>query len=593
MASAITARAVSRRVPASRLPVMPCWALQFTANSSTIAFAAVGPQLRPPGELARSITLSATAPAIEADYVVVGAGSAGCVLANRLSEGGAKVLLLEAGPRDWHPMIHVPAGVLKLLYHPRLNWNYASDPDPGVGGRSIHWPRGRVLGGSSSINGMLWIRGNAADYDAWAQMGCTGWSFADVLPYFKSIERYAPGTEERGKQGPILVEDYRTTLALTHRFVAAAQEIGIPFTKDLNGRQQEGVGYSQMSRNGRFRGSTARTFLAEARARPNLRVETKALASRLICDGKRCVGIVIRQGGRDREVRASREVILSAGTINSPHLLQVSGIGPAAHLKSIGVAVVHDLPGVGANLSDHYAVRISHRVKNAVSINELSRGLRLGREVGRWLTTGRGALTFGVSSAQAFARSREGLASPDLQLLFSPASYDQNKFGALERQPGMTIAVSIARPESRGTILAKSPDPFERPSLQPRYLSAGNDLGVALAGVALARRVFAAPALAAHSLGEITPGAGVISRDELAQFVRTQGTTIYHIVGTCKMGEDPMAVVDSRLKVRGLAGLRVIDASVMPTVTTANTNAPTIMIAEKGAAMIRQDAAAT
>jgi choline dehydrogenase len=248
------------------------------------------------------------------------------------------------------------------------------------------------------------------------------------------------------------------------------------------------------------------------------------------------------------------------------------------------------LPGVGANLSDHYAIRISHRVKDAVSINELSRGLRLGREIARWLTTGRGALTFGVSSAQAFARSREGLASPDIQLLFSPASYDQNKFGELEREPGMTIAVSIARPESRGTIMAKSPDPFVRPSLKPNYLSAPNDLRVSLAGIALARRVFAAPALARHSVRETTPSPGVTSQEALADYIRQQGTTIYHIVGTCKMGEDPMAVVDSRLKVRGLNGLRVIDASVMPTVTTANTNAPTIMIAEKGAAMVRQDA---
>jgi choline dehydrogenase len=321
-------------------------------------------------------------------------------------------------------------------------------------------------------------------------------------------------------------------------------------------------------------------------------IETGAFATRLLFEGKRCVGVAFRQRGQDREVRAAREVILSGGTINSPHLLQVSGIGPGAHLKSIGVQVLHDLPGVGANLSDHYAVRISHRAKDAVSINGLSRGLRLAGEVARWLTTGRGALTFGVSSAQAFARSREGLASPDIQLLFSPASYDQNKFGALEREPGMTIAVSIARPESRGTIMAKSPDPFERPSLKPNYLSVPNDLRVALAGIALARRIFAAPALARHSVAEITPGASVSAPEALADFVRQQGTTIYHIVGTCRMGEDPMAVVDSRLRVRGLAGLRVIDASVMPAVTTANTNAPTIMIAEKGAAMIREDAAA-
>jgi len=526
-----------------------------------------------------------------ADYVIVGAGSAGCVLAARLSEGGAQVILLEAGPKDWHPMIHVPAGVLKLLHNPLVNWNYATDPEAGVAGRQIRWPRGRVLGGSSSINGMLWIRGNPADYDGWSQMGCKGWSFDDVLPYFKSIERYAPGEpERRGKSGPILVEDYRTTLALTRRFVDAAQQVGIPFTRDLNGRQHEGVGFSQMSRNGRLRGSTARTFLAQAKGRENLRIETKAFALRLLFAGKRCIGVVFRHKGQDWQALAAREVILSGGTINSPHLLQVSGVGPAAHLQSIGVPLVHDLRGVGANLSDHYAIRISHRVKDAVSINELSRLPRLAGEIARWLTTGRGALTFGVSSAQAFARSREGLASPDIQLLFSPASYDQNRFGQLEREPGMTIAVSIARPESRGTIMAKSPDPFIRPSLKPNYLSVPSDLGVALAGITLARRIFAAPALSQHSVKEITPGPEVGTEEALADYIRRQGTTIYHIVGTCRMGEDPMAVVDSRLKVRGLAGLRVIDASVMPTVTTANTNAPTIMIAEKGAAMIRQDA---
>jgi len=526
-----------------------------------------------------------------ADYVIIGAGSAGCVLASRLSEGGARVILLEAGPKDWHPMIHVPAGVLKLLHHPKVNWNYTTDPEAGIAGRQIHWPRGRVLGGSSSINGMLWIRGNPADYDGWSQMGCKGWSFAEVLPHFKSIERYAPGEpDQRGKDGPILVEDYRTTLSLTRRFVEAAQQVGIAYTLDLNGRQHEGVGYSQMSRNGRLRGSTARTFLAQARGRPNLRIETNAFASKLLFAGKHCMGVVFRQNGQDRSAIAAREVILSGGTINSPHLLQVSGVGPAAHLRSIGVAVVHDLPGVGANLSDHYAIRISHRVKDAVSINELSRLPRLAGEIARWLTTGRGALTFGVSSAQAFARSREGLASPDIQLLFSPASYDQNRFGELEREPGMTVAVSVARPESRGTIMAQSPDPFVRPALKPNYLSVERDLDVALAGIALARRIFAAPALARHSVREITPGPEVGTPVALADYVRQQGTTIYHIVGTCKMGEDPMAVVDSRLRVRGLAGLRVIDASVMPTVTTANTNAPTIMIAEKGAAMLRQDA---
>ncbi|MBU2534404.1 MAG: GMC family oxidoreductase N-terminal domain-containing protein [Alphaproteobacteria bacterium] len=527
----------------------------------------------------------------DCDYLIIGAGSAGCTLANRLSADGSRVILLEAGPRDWHPMIHVPAGVLHLLYNHSVNWMYATDPEPGTANRAIHWPRGRVLGGSSSINGMLFVRGNAADYDNWAQMGCTGWSYADCLPHFKAIESYPPGDDEhRGKSGPLKIEDYRTILPLTHRFVEAAQQAGFPFTPDLSGAQQEGVGYSQMSRNGRFRGSTARTFLAEARARPNLRVETSAMASRLLFDGKRCIGVRFDQKGRARELRADREVIVSGGTINSPHLLHVSGVGPADHLRSIGVDVVHDLRGVGHNLSDHYATRISYRVKDLLSINQYARGPRLVGEIARWLTTGKGALTFGISSAQVFARSREGLASPDIQLLFSPASYDEHVFGTLEKKPGATCAVSIARPESRGTIMATSPNARDKPSIKPNYLSAPNDISVALAGVRHVRRVFQAPALARHVEHEIAPGDHVQTDEQTINFIRANGITIYHPVGTCKMGTDPMAVVDPRLRVRGIAGLRVIDASIMPLVTTGNTNAPTIMIAEKGAAMIREDA---
>jgi len=531
---------------------------------------------------------------MDADYVVVGAGSAGCVIASRLSETGARVTLLEAGPPDRHPWIHIPAGVLKLLRHPVLNWNYTADAGPGSAGREIHWPRGKTLGGSSSINGMLYVRGNPADFDGWAQMGCRGWSFDDVLPFFRKSEHYVQGgdPEVRGKGGVLQVEDYRTILPLTHRFVEAAQAAGFAYSKDLNGRVQEGVGYSQMTRLGRFRGSTARTFLAAAKGRPNLRVETNAQATRLLFEGKRCVGVAFHQRGADREVRAAKEVILCGGAVNSPHLLQISGVGPAAHLQSIGVDVVHDLPGVGANLQDHYVARISHRARNAISINQLARGMRLAGQVARFFVMGNGALTFGVTSAQVFTRSREGLASPDLQLLFTPASYDPSVFGTLEREAGMTVAVCPTRPDSRGSIMAASKDPFAKARITPNYLSAASDGRVLLSGMRQTRAIFAQAPIAQHSVVETLPGPDVTSDEALLDYCRRYATTIYHPVGTCRMGEEnPMAVVDSRLRVHGLGGLRVIDASVMPTLMTGNTNAPTIMIAEKGASMIREDAA--
>ena len=531
---------------------------------------------------------------MQADYVIVGAGSAGCVVASRLAETGASVVLLEAGPRDWHPMIHIPAGIRSLIRNPRVNWNFTTEPEKGTGDRRIEWPRGRTLGGSSSINGMLYVRGAPADFDGWAQMGARGWSYDDVLPYFMKSESYVQGGDPsvRGQDGPLKVQDYRTILPLTHRFVEAAQQAGFPFNPDLNGKTRSGVGYSQMTWRGKYRGSTARTYLAEARSRPNLTVETNAQAGKLLFNGKRCIGATFRRGGQLHEVRANREVIVSGGTVNSPHLLQISGIGPSAHLQSLGIAVTLDLPGVGSNLIDHYVVRVVHRVHDAVTVNDVARWPRVFPEILKFFFTGKGALTFGVTTSQVFADSREGLASPDLQFLFTPGSSHPVKFGQLDEKAGMSCVACVVKPDSRGTIMAASADPFARPAIKPNYLTAHTDALALLSGIRQVRSVFAAPALAQHSSGEIQPGPEIQSDADLLAYARRAGNTLYHPVGTCRMGEDPRAVVDSRLRVRGIEGLRVIDASVMPTLTTGNTNAPSIMIGEKGAAMIREDAAA-
>lgn len=528
---------------------------------------------------------------ISADYVVVGAGSAGCVLASRLSEDGSKVVLLEAGPPDTHPMIHIPAGLGHLIMHPKLNWNYASEPEETSGNRALMWPRGKVLGGSNSINGMLFVRGNAADFDSWAQMGCRGWSYADVLPFFKKMESYSGGDDaHRGRSGPLPVVNYDTVLPATHLFVEAAQEAGFALNPDYNGGHQDGVAYSQMNRRGRFRAATASTYLTEARKRANLRIETRASATRLLTSGKKCTGVAYLQNGTAKEVHAAREVIVASGAVGSPQLLQVSGIGPAAHLNSVGIDVVHDLPGVGNNLVDHYVVRVVHHVKDLITINELQRGFRKAREIIKYFATGRGALTFGVTTSQVYCYSREGLASPDIQFLFTPASYVIGKFLKFEDHPGVLAAVCPTRPSSRGTIMVQTPDPLAYPIIRPNYLSDPDDIRVMIAGVRHLRRIFSTPAFARHNVAETQPGPDVHTDDEIAHFTRTMGSSLYHPVGTCKMGTDPQAVVDPRLKVIGMEGLRVIDASVMPYTTTGNTNAPTIMVAEKGASMIQEDA---
>lgn len=529
---------------------------------------------------------------MEYDFIVIGAGSAGCVIATRLAEAGATVALLEAGGPDHHPFIHIPAGVGNLVYNSKFNWMYSSEPEDSVHGRRIHTPRGKVLGGSGSINGMLYVRGNRADYDGWAQSGCTGWSFDEVLPLFKKSEHYVSGGDSkyRGQGGPLRVEDYRTILPLTHLFVKAAQEAGFPFTNDMNGESQEGVGYSQMTRLGRFRGSTYRAFLARAANRNNIDVRTNTLVSSLILEGRRCVGVRYVRDGVPGELRSRQEVILSAGSINSPQILQLSGIGDPQHLESVGVQPVVPMPEVGKSLSDHYAGRVVYRLKNIQTMNELASGWRLVPEIFKFLFAGRGALTFGVTASSVFCRSSDAVPYPDIQLLFTPASYVFGKALILDDKPGMTVAVCPTRPKSRGSVLISSKDPGVAPKIRFGYLSDPDDIDVMLAGIGHARKILNAPSLAPYIVQETAPGPAITQTKELVQFMRDQGGSLYHPVGTCAMGQSDTSVVDPALKVRGISGLRIADASVIPTLPTGNTNAPTIMIGERAAELILADA---
>ena len=528
------------------------------------------------------------------DYVIVGAGTAGCVLANRLTACGKyTVCLLEAGPSDWNPMIHIPAGFMKTIANPSVNWLYQSEPCPGTNGRTIPMPRGKVIGGSSSINGLIFSRGQKMDFDVWAQKGNRGWSYDDVLPYFCRYESHENSEDKnlRGQSGEMTITDLKWRDPLCEAFIRGAESIGIPRNPDYNGAYQEGTSYVQRTSTGKLRMSAARAFLKPARKRRNLRVITNAHATKILFDGKRATGVAFKRGGfsgRSDEVHASREVIISGGTINSPQLLQLSGIGPTNLLNNLGVEVLHNLPGVGENLRDHYGARLTARAKNVDTINELAHGPKLVGEIIKYFLGRRSILELGPTLVYCFWHSDEMIRNADLQISFTPASYDEGKQAKLDREPGFSLAAWQQRPESLGYVRARNKNPFEKPQIQPNYLSHEEDRRVLLAGIKISRRLMNTEALAPYFDYEGYPGAHVQKDDELLDVARQRSTTLYHLMGTCRMATktDPTAVVDDQLCIHGLQNVRVIDASIMPSMPSANLNAAVMMIAEKGADMI-------
>ena len=528
--------------------------------------------------------------AIEADYIVVGAGSAGCVVAARLSEDpSVRVLVLEAGGSDARFWIHVPLGYGKTITDKSVNWMYETEPDPQLHGRKVFWPRGKVLGGSSSINGLLYVRGQAQDYDHWRQLGNAGWSFEDVLPYFRRSEGRDGPADDRlhGRDGPLGVSDLPDRTELAESYIQAATELGIPRTEDFNGAAQEGVGYYHVTAKHGRRSSAATAFLRPAMKRPNLTVLTEALATRIVLEGRRAAGVAFTQGGVAKQAKAKREVILCGGAINSPHLLMVSGIGPAQHLQESGVAVAHDLPGVGQNLQDHFQARITYRCRYPVTLNDVMMSKWRMMLAGlQYATQRRGPLTISAGQVGIFARTRPELETPDVQFLLIPFSADRPGEG-LNKFSGFLQNCCQLRPESRGEILLRGPDAATYPAIHANYLSSELDRRTLVEGLKLGRRIAARPAMQHWIEAEHLPGADVQGDDGLLEHARRYGGSIFHPSGTCKMGRDRMAVVDEQLRVIGLDGLRVADAAIMPTVVSGNTNAACIMIGEKAADLIR------
>ena len=525
------------------------------------------------------------------DFIVVGAGSAGCVLANRLSASGRhRVLLLEAGPDSRHPWLRIPLGYGKLFTDRRFNWCYQTEPQPECHGRNVIAPRGKVLGGSSSINGLIYIRGQAEDFDHWRQLGNTGWGSDDVLPYFRKAEGNERGANEwHGGDGPLGVSDLRDRHPLAAAYVEAAQQCGYPRNDDFNGAAQEGAGFYQTTTRGGVRSSTAVAYLDPARRRANLKVVSQALATRILFDGRRAVGVEYKVGGETRTARAHVEVIVASGAFNSPQLLQLSGLGPAPLLSPLGIPVIADLPGVGAGLNDHYFARVILRCKEPLSLNDAVRQWHRGAAaVLRYALFSRGYFAIPALSAGCFLRALPSSATPDVQC--SLALYSVQNIGeALHPFSGVTGVCTLLRPESCGFVRIRSADPADAPAIHLNYLGARRDRDTMVAGMKALRKIVQSPAMARHIAEEVEPGPACANDEDILDYVRRRGSTVYHPVSTCRMGQDDKAVVDERLRVRGFGALRVIDASIMPAVVSGNTNAATIMIAEKGADMVLED----
>jgi choline dehydrogenase-like flavoprotein len=530
------------------------------------------------------------------DYIIVGAGTAGCLLANRLSaDPNVRVLLLEAGGKDNYHWIHIPVGYLYLMGNPRADWGFKTAAEPGLNGRSLNYPRGRVLGGCSSINGMIYMRGQARDYDTWRQMGNPGWAWEDVLPYFKQHQdqwALEPGAFDdlHSRGGEWRIELARIRWEILDAFREAAAEAGIPKVEDFNRGDNEGCGYFHVNQKTGIRWNTSKGFLRPVLHRRNLTVETHAMVERLVLGGKRVTGLVMRQKGQQRTVRAAREVILAAGAIGSPQILQLSGIGPGAVLRPFGIEVRHELKGVGENLQDHLQIRCAYKVSGVKTMNERYQSLlqRAGFAA-QYVLTRRGPMTMAPSQLGAFVKSDASRETPNLQYHIQPLTLP--KFGEpLDPFPAFTASVANIRPTSRGWVRIAAPDPAAHPEIRPNYLSTAEDRHVAAEAIRVTRRIVAMPALAKYQPQEFRPGLEFESEEQLAKAAGDVSTTIFHPVGTAKMGNDETAVVDPRLRVRGLEGLRVADASIMPTITSGNTNSPTLMIAEKAAAMMLEDA---